>query len=136
MVGQGWAPQAATAEHYLKTWGEIPSGILSTTVPGVISAYTMLSHYGTMSFTEVVESALGFARDGFPMNHLLRNTVATHLEAYRAFAAHAEIFLRDGEPYALGEPFRQTDTAASLQYMVDEEVKVWLWPRSTHPAHQ
>ena len=67
VVGQGWAPRAATVEHYLATWGEIPSGVLSTTVPGVISALlTMLSHYGTMSFRQVVESALGLARDGFP----------------------------------------------------------------------
>src|SRR5215475_8782771 len=72
VVGQGWAPRAATVDHYLATWGEIPSGILSTTVPGVISALlTMLSHYGTMSFSQVVESALGFAHDGFPAYQLL-----------------------------------------------------------------
>ena len=59
-------PRAATVDHYLATWGD-PVGVLSTTVPGVISALlTMLSHYGTMSFRQVVESALGFARDGFP----------------------------------------------------------------------
>src|SRR5262249_26494085 len=58
VVGQGWAPRAATVDHYLSTWREIPSGVLSTTVPGVISALlTMLSHYGTMSFSQVVESA-------------------------------------------------------------------------------
>ncbi len=26
--------------------------------------------------------------------------------------------------------------ATVKQYMVDDEGKVWLWPRSTHPAHQ
>src|ERR671934_1496598 len=74
VVGQGWAPRAATVDHYLATWGEIPSGVLSTTVPGVISALlAVLSHYGTMSFRQVVESALGFARDGFPTYQLFTN---------------------------------------------------------------
>jgi gamma-glutamyltranspeptidase / glutathione hydrolase len=57
VVGQGWAAKAATVEHYLEQWGEIPGGVLSTTVPGVVSALlTMLGHYGTMSFGQVVST--------------------------------------------------------------------------------
>src|SRR5215831_21362791 len=94
VVGQGWAPRAATVEHYLATWGEIPSGVLSTTVPGVISALlTMLSHYGTMSFSQVVESALGFAR----------------------------VYLPNGKPPALGSLFTQPDLAGTLSLMVEAE---------------
>ena len=44
VVSQGWAAQAATIELYKKRWGESPSGVHSTTVPGVISALlTMLA---------------------------------------------------------------------------------------------
>ena len=44
IIGQGWAPKSATIELYKEKWGEIPPGILSTTVPGVVSAVlTMLS---------------------------------------------------------------------------------------------
>ena len=58
VVGQGWAPMAATVDLYLDKWGEIPAGVLSTTVPGVISALlAMLAEYGSMSFTQVVDSA-------------------------------------------------------------------------------
>ena len=28
VVGQGWAPQRATIDHYMEKWGEIPSGVL------------------------------------------------------------------------------------------------------------
>ena len=49
---------------------------------------TMLSHYGTMSFRQVVESALGFARDGFPAYQLLHRTIGSpdrlaNLQKYR-----------------------------------------------------
>ena len=78
VVGQGWAPQRATIDHYMDKWGEIPSGVLSGTVPGVISALlTMLSEFGTMSFSQVSESALHFAGRGFPAYQLFVRTVAT-----------------------------------------------------------
>jgi len=45
VVGQGWAAQAATHEHYLARWGDVPEGVRSRTVPGMISALlTMLCH--------------------------------------------------------------------------------------------
>ena len=67
---RGWVPEKATMDLYLDRWGEIPFGVLSTTVPGVISALlAMLADYGTMSFSQVAASALSFARDGFPTYH-------------------------------------------------------------------
>src|SRR5919202_1545677 len=47
VVGQGWAPRAATMDHYLATWGEIPSGVLSPTVQGAVSDFmTLLPNHG------------------------------------------------------------------------------------------
>ena len=63
IVGQGWAPKQATIKFYNDNFGEIPSGALSTTVPGVISALlSMLKLYGTLSFEEVVKAALNFSQ--------------------------------------------------------------------------
>jgi gamma-glutamyltranspeptidase/glutathione hydrolase len=124
VVGQGWAPRAATAEHYLATWREIPSGILSTTVPGVVSALlTMLSHYGTMSFRQVVESALSFARDGFPTYQLLHRTIgsADRLANLRQYPDSARIYLPNGKPPALGSRFMQPDLGRTLALMVEAE---------------
>jgi gamma-glutamyltranspeptidase / glutathione hydrolase len=78
VVGQGWAPRAATTDLYMDRWGEIPPGVLSTTVPGVISALlTMLAQYGTMSFGQVVESARHFASNGFPAYQLLHRAIGS-----------------------------------------------------------
>src|SRR5499425_147752 len=124
VVGQGWAPRAATVEHYLATWGEIPSGVLSTTVPGVISSLlTMLSHYGTMSFSQVVESALGFARDGFPVYQLLHRTIGSpdRLANLQKYPNSARVYLPNGKPPALGSLFTQPDLARTLTLMVEAE---------------
>jgi gamma-glutamyltranspeptidase/glutathione hydrolase len=124
VIGQGWAPRAATVEHYLATWGEIPPGVLSTTVPGVISALlTMLSHYGTMSFRQVVESALGFARDGFPAYQLLHRTIGSpdRLVNLQKYPDSARVYLPNGKPPALGSLFTQPDLARTLTLMVEAE---------------
>lgn len=139
VVGQGWAAQAATAEHYLKTWGEIPAGVHSTTVPGVISALlTMLSHYGTMSFAQVVDSALGFARDGFPTYQLLHHAIGSpdRLPNIQKYPDSARVYLPGGNPPPLGSVFTQTDLASTLSLMVEAERQVLGQGRSREDAIQ
>jgi gamma-glutamyltranspeptidase/glutathione hydrolase len=124
VVGQGWAPNAATVAHYRQHWGEIPSGVLSTTVPGVISALlTMLSHHGSMSFRQVAESALGFARDGFPVYQLLHHAIGApaRLPNLRQYPASARVYLVDGNAPALGSRFVQHDLARTLSLMIEAE---------------
>jgi len=139
VVGQGWAPRAATVDHYMKMWGEIPSGVLSTTVPGVVSALlTMLSHYGTMRFGQVVESALGFARDGFPTYQLLHRAIGSpeRLANLQKYPDSARIYLPDGRPPALGSLFVQRDLARTLALMVEAEQHALGQGRSREAAIQ
>ncbi len=123
LSGLGWWPRKADVAYFHQHHGgAIPSGLMRTVVPAAPDAWiTALERWGTKPFGEVAAAAIRFARDGFPMNHLLRGTVANHIEEYRAFPAHAAIFLKEGEPYDIGEIFKQTEAAAALQYMVDEE---------------
>ncbi len=139
VVGQGWAAKAATAEHYLKTWGEIPAGVHSTTVPGVISALlAMLSHYGTMSFAQVVESALGFARDGFPTYQLLHHTIGSpdRLPNIQKYPDSARVYLPGGKPPPLGSVFTQPDLATTLSLMVEAERRALQQGNSREDALQ
>ncbi len=124
VVGQGWAPQGATVDHYLERWGEIPSGVLSSTVPGVISALlAMLSQYGTMSFRQVAESAIHFAAKGFPAYQLFVKTLNTpdRVANLRQYPESSRVFLPQGRPPALGSLFVQEDLARTLTLMVQAE---------------
>ena len=124
VVGQGWAPQRATIDLYLERWGEIPSGVLSTTVPGVISALlAMLSQYGTMSFTQTAQAAVSFAHDGFPAYQLLSRAIggAERMDNIKKYPDTARVYLPGGQPPALGSMFKQQDLGNTLSLMVRGE---------------
>ncbi len=124
VVGQGWAPQQATTDLYLERWGEIPSGVLSTTVPGVISALlAMLSDYGTMSFTQAAQAAVSFAHDGFPAYQLLCRAIAgaERMPNIQKYPDTAKVYLPRGKPPILGSIFEQRDLGNTLSLMVRGE---------------
>ncbi|MGI9424945.1 MAG: gamma-glutamyltransferase family protein [Hyphomicrobiaceae bacterium] len=119
----GW-PAAADIEYFRSAHGgAIPVGPMRTVVPAAPAAWiAALEHYGTMGFGDVAHYAVRFARDGFPMNALLRQTIVNNRSSYEAFPYAASIYLANaGEPPEIGELFYQKDLAASLQFMIDQE---------------
>ncbi len=119
----GW-PEAADIGYFQRAHGgAIPVGPMRTVVPSAPAAWiAALDRFGTMSFGDVAHYAVRFARDGFPMNALLRQTIVDNLKNYAAFPYAAGIYLaNDGEPPAIGELFYQKDLGASLQFMIDQE---------------
>ncbi len=123
IAGLGPWPKALDPELFMREHGgKIPKGVLRTVVPAAPDAWiTALRRYGTMSFGEVAAAAIRLARDGFPMYPLMAESLKRHEEDHRAWPSSAAIFLPGGRPPETGELFRQTDLAASLQYMADEE---------------
>src|ERR1700740_117569 len=123
IAGLGPWPRALDPELFMgEHGGKIPKGVLRTVVPAAPDAWiTALRRYGTMSFGEVTEGAIRLARDGFPMYPLMAASLKRHEADHRAWPSTAAIFLPNGRPPEAGEVFRQTDLAASLQYMADEE---------------
>src|SRR5438477_4205894 len=111
-------PQLFQREH----GGKIPKGVLRTVVPAAPDAWiTALQRYGTMSFGEVAEAAIRLAREGFPMYPLMAASLKRHEERHRMWPSTAAVYVPNGRVPEAGEVFRQTDLAASLQYMADEE---------------
>src|SRR5260370_3774286 len=69
-------------------------------------------------------AAAGGARpgwDGFPMYPLMAASLEKHAERHAIWPSSAAVYLPNGKVPQTGEVFRQTDLAASLQYMADEE---------------
>lgn len=121
--GLGYWPKAASLDLFLNEHGgRIPAGILRTVIPAAPDAWiTALERFGTMSFGEVAAAAIRYARDGFVMYPLMAEVLADHADDYRRWPSSAAVYLPGGKPPAAGDIFRQTDLAASLQYMADEE---------------
>jgi len=123
IAGLGHWPRAIPADLFMREHGgDLPPGILQTVVPAAPDAWiTALRDYGTMSFGEVTEAAIRFARDGFPVYDYLAAQIARYESDYRRWPSNAAIFLPNGHPPRVGEPFHQVDLASTIQYMVDEE---------------
>ena len=64
VVGQGWAPKAATIEWYEARGKNLQGkGLDPAVVPGALhAALTVLDRWGTMSFEEVSARAIEYAR--------------------------------------------------------------------------
>ncbi|HEX2151635.1 MAG TPA: gamma-glutamyltransferase, partial [Stellaceae bacterium] len=123
IAGLGTWPRALDPEFFMREHGgKIPLGVLRVVVPAAPDAWiTALKRYGTMSFGEVASGAIRLARDGFPMYPLMAASIEKQQERLRQWPSSAAIMLPNGKPPKAGDLFRQTDLAASLQYMADEE---------------
>ncbi|MBM3518499.1 MAG: gamma-glutamyltransferase family protein, partial [Alphaproteobacteria bacterium] len=121
--GLGTWPKAATLEMFEKGHrGTIPEGLLRTVVPAAPAAWIeALIRYGTMSFGDIAEASIRFAREGFVMYPLMSDTIGTHRDGFARWAASAAIYLPGGQVPTVGDLFVQSDLARTIQYMADEE---------------
>lgn len=123
LAGLGGWPRAARLERFVEEFGgKIPLGILRTVVPAAPDAWiTALRLYGTMSFGEVAASAIRYAREGFTVHPVMAEFIRRYRDNYARWPSNAAIWLKDGAPPAVGDLLVQTDLAAVLQHMADEE---------------
>jgi gamma-glutamyltranspeptidase/glutathione hydrolase len=121
--GLGVWPAAASSRYFRQNHGgAIPPGLLRTVTPAAPASWiAALDQYGTMSFGEVASTAIRLAREGFPVHATMAEFVGSHVADYRRFADNAVLYLPEGRPLALGDRLVQTDLAATLQFMADEE---------------
>lgn len=127
--GLGWWPAAATPEYFAKHYGgKIPVGVGRTVIPAAPDAWiTALERHGTMRFADVAAPSIRIAREGFPVHAFMAKFIAKQRAMIERFPSTAEIYLPGGDLPAMGQVFVQTDLAATLQYMADEE-----WSEARH----
>ena len=116
--GSGRAPadatQSALADRGLK---EMPVlGMLTVTVPGAVDAWCeALERFGTRSLGDLLQPAVEYAREGFPVSEIIarqwdlivRAGILREAEGRRTFTV-------DGAAPRLGTVFRQPDLARTL----------------------
>jgi gamma-glutamyltranspeptidase/glutathione hydrolase len=120
------APAAAYADMFFGSDGEVDQAEYrfthkSSGVPGTVAGLDhVLRKYGTKSWGEVVEPALGLARDGITVTDDLANNLgASRDRLTRNPAAAASFYKPGGEEYEVGEVLRQPDLAWTLQQLRD-----------------
>ncbi len=114
LCAQGPAPAAATLERFAEHDLVPGDGLLPAVVPGAFDGWMLLVRdHGRLRLRDVLEPAIAYARDGFPVVPELARDVAEHGSRWPSTAA---VWLRDGGPR---DVFRLPDLAATYQRIVD-----------------
>ncbi|NUT54556.1 MAG: gamma-glutamyltransferase family protein [Thermoleophilia bacterium] len=120
LCGQGVAPAAATIERYHELGHELVpgTGVLAACVPGAFGGWLLLlEQFGTWRLADVLEFAIGYAENGFPIAAGIRATIDRTEELLRTWPASADLYLPAPEVGAL---FRNPALAATYRRIVDE----------------
>jgi gamma-glutamyltranspeptidase/glutathione hydrolase len=124
ICGQGPAPAGATIAHYRDQGLDmVPgTGLLAACVPGTFESWMLLLRdYGTLSLRDVLEPAIGYARDGYPMVERVSATIATVAQLFRThWPTSAAVYLPNNEVPPPGTLFTNTALAATYQRILDE----------------
>ncbi len=118
ICGQGPAPAGATIAHYRSEGLEmVPgTGLLAACVPGTFESWMLLLRdYGTLRLRDVLEPAIAYARDGYPLVERASATIATVEQLFRKhWTTSAAVYLPDNTVPKPGTLF--TNKALSETY--------------------
>ena len=124
VVGQGWAPKAATVDWYLSRKKSLSGeGLDPAVIPGTLhAALTVLEKWGTMSFEDVATPAIEYAEKGFPLRESTARAIRSNLKFFESWPDNQKYWLKpDRSMYKPGETIRLPALARTLKRMVDAE---------------
>src|SRR5262245_19304128 len=124
IVGQGWAPKAATIDWYTSRGKTLDgAGLDPAVIPGALhAALTVLERWGTMSFEQVSARAREYAQEGFPLRPRTVTSIQGNLKFFEKWPENQRYWLKpDGTMYTAGATIKLPTLANTLERMVEAE---------------
>ncbi len=121
--GSGRAPAAANVQWYCdnsidQIERQSPHAV---TVPGVIDAWEQLSaDYGTMQLKDLLQPAIRYADEGFPVNHRVNFDWQLCLDLLSNDPAGAKYYLSDGKAPPIGSIVKLPLLAETLFHIAEQ----------------
>jgi gamma-glutamyltranspeptidase/glutathione hydrolase len=124
VCGQGPAPAAASIERFESMGLDmVPgTGLLAACVPGAVGGWLLLlERFGTWRLRDVLEAAIGYAADGFPLVARAVQAVASVEALFREeWTSSCEVWLPDVSLPEAGARFRNGLLAATYRRLLAE----------------
>jgi gamma-glutamyltranspeptidase/glutathione hydrolase len=120
VCAQGTAPAAATVTRFRELGHELVpgTGLLAACVPGAFDGWMLLLRdFGTLEPADVLEPAIGYAEQGYPVVPGMTATIELAQELLRGWPGSAELYLPAPTP---GTLFRNPALAATYRRILDE----------------
>jgi gamma-glutamyltranspeptidase / glutathione hydrolase len=121
--GSGRAPLAATTSAYhLRGFCGMPqTGIFSVTVPGTVDGWDqILKRAGTMELKEVLQPAIQYAEEGFPVSEVIQAAWAEAETKLKTDPDSADTWLVHGKAPQVGTIFRNPGLAGTFRVLAEE----------------
>ncbi|MGI6699206.1 MAG: gamma-glutamyltransferase [Christensenellales bacterium] len=120
------APAASTVEMWpVGEDGKVINNVkrmggLSVGVPGEVKGLLYaLETYGTMTREQVMNPAIKLAEEGYKVSAVMNRDMANSYEKLIKYPATAEIYLKEGFPYEVGDILKNPDLAKTLTLIRD-----------------
>ena len=124
ICGQGPAPAKATIAHYKSEGLEmVPgTGLLAACVPGTFESWMLLLRdYGTMRLRDVLEPAIAYARDGYPLVERASATIQVVEKLFRKhWTTSAAVYLPNNEVPKPGTLFTNKQLSETYARILSE----------------
>ncbi|HET9584233.1 MAG TPA: gamma-glutamyltransferase, partial [Bradyrhizobium sp.] len=124
ICGQGPAPAKATIAHYKSEGLEmVPgTGLLAACVPGTFESWMLLLRdYGTMRLRDVLEPAIAYARDGYPLVERAAATIQVVEQLFRKhWTTSAAVYLPNNEVPRPGTLFTNRQLSETYSRILKE----------------
>jgi len=124
ICGQGTAPARATIAHYqAEGLDMVPgTGLLAAVVPGAFETWMLLLRdYGTLTLRDVLEPAIAYARDGYPLVERVSATIQTVEQLFRThWPTSAAVYLPNNEVPKPGTLFTNPKLAETYIRILQE----------------
>ena len=124
ICGQGVAPARATIAHYRSEGLDmVPgTGLLAAVVPGTFESWMLLLRdYGTVKLRDVLEPAISYARDGYPLVERVSATIQTVENLFRThWPTSAAVYLPNDEVPKPGTLFTNPTLAETYTRILNE----------------
>jgi gamma-glutamyltranspeptidase/glutathione hydrolase len=114
----GRSPRSLTLDYFIeKGYEKIPSyGPLPVSVPGCVDGWFELNRrFGTMEMKTILQPAIDYAREGFPVTELIAYYWESGARALKQYPNVADVYMPGGKAPAKGEIFRNPSLAATLE---------------------
>ncbi|MFC9434820.1 gamma-glutamyltransferase [Nocardia sp. NPDC057030] len=122
ICGQGPMPRAVGIDTFaeLGLSGIPGSGLLPACVPGAFGGWMrMLAEFGTMSLADVLQPAIGYADNGFPLLPETAQAIQVLAPLFREeWTGSGQTYLRGGVAPAAGSRFRNPALANTYQRLI------------------
>lgn len=118
----GRSPYNLTLDYFKENgYDKIPAlGPLPVSVPGCVDGWFELhKKFGTMSMKEILQPAINYAREGFPVSELIAYYWGRS-EFLKRYDGFAEIFLPNGKAPVKGQLFKNPYLANTLELIANE----------------